>query len=406
MKFWPFALVLLLFICIVGHWSAILPYNEGPDEILHFHSNVEFILDHHRLPVSGVDDMDIYRQCFDSTTGRQTCKNSYNMFPALDYLIAAITAALGRSAGLSSLAGARIASLAWGIVFVVALQFMFLEILESFTFAAVFSALIALIPQLMFTCAYVNADAHSLAISALLGLSATRLYKRQDKRRIVEFAAATGLLFSAKYNYFIYVPFIPLFVGWLFLQKKLDRKSASLTLGACAVMSLGISGFWFLRNAYLYHDPLGLKFAFAMMDRFHAPGVSRPLDWAGAWFLHEHQFYWHTLLSFVGDFKNRTLHFPAGVYLGYYCVFAAGVGGLGYVIIRHGDRTTRAGAFTAAALVGICFLQHMYNSLTVDLQPQGRYLFPDPCPARCFSRGDSAKISQEGASFRHSPSRQ
>jgi hypothetical protein len=398
-RFWPFAALLILFTSIVGHWSSILPYNQGPDEELHYGSNVEFILNHHRLPVSGVDDLDIFRQCFDSQTGRQTCRNSYNMFPALNYVVAAAFARAGESFGLKPLTGARIASITWGMIFVVALEFLFLEVLGSIPLAAAFAGLIALIPQLMFTCTYVNADAHSLAISALLGLTAVRFYKKQDRRRILEFSAATGLLFSTKYNYFLYAPFIALFIGWLALRKKLDRKGLLLTISSCATLSLLISGFWFFRNAYLYHDPMGLKFASAMMDRFHVPGVSRPLDLKGAWFLHEHDFYWHTLLSMIGDFKHRTLHFPAGVYFGYYCIFTVGAAGILHSIIRYGDRELHLAAAATSCLVAICYLQHMYNSLAVDFQPQGRYLFPILVPLGILAAATSRKAPKQTLPF-------
>ena len=80
---WPAALLNLVFGASALVWIFTVPYDRAPDEDNHFRYSVKFILEHRRLPVYGVDDTD----CFTRNA------SSYNKFPAVNYVLAAASAA-------------------------------------------------------------------------------------------------------------------------------------------------------------------------------------------------------------------------------------------------------------------------------------------------------------------------
>jgi hypothetical protein len=67
-------------------WIILIPYNNAPDENTHFHYSVEFIIQNHRLPVWGVDDIERFRHAL----------SSHNQMPALNYLVYAVGGTLDK----------------------------------------------------------------------------------------------------------------------------------------------------------------------------------------------------------------------------------------------------------------------------------------------------------------------
>ena len=57
---WGLLILNALFLVTAWTWQNTIPFNRAPDEFEHVHFNVEVILDQHRLPVSGVDDLAAY----------------------------------------------------------------------------------------------------------------------------------------------------------------------------------------------------------------------------------------------------------------------------------------------------------------------------------------------------------
>ncbi len=370
------ALILLnaAFLGIGLSWLFLIPYNNAPDENTHFAYSVEFIRTQRRLPVWGVDDAERFRFAL----------SSYNQMPALNYVAAAAAAQAGGRLGLEPWQGARLASLAWGLVFLNGL-FLAVRALAGRTApAALVTGALAFIPQVLFTFCYVNADAHSLAIAALLAWAGARLIRRPGALTLVLFGLAGGLLFSAKYNYFIYVPLLAAGFGWLAWRRVVPWRRVWQAAGAAALGAVLISGFWYARNLRLYGSPLPLLLSQA---RLAAMGVipdlvptDRGLSLASlAWMMNE-GFGATTFASFFGLFGYLDVAWPPAVYAALRIVIPALFAGLLIELLRTRDRPAcLAALWTLGALLAILAL-HVWACLRYDYQPQGRYYFTGLAP--------------------------
>lgn len=391
-------------------WIILIPYNNAPDENTHFHYSVEFIMENHRLPVWGVDDIERFRHAL----------SSYNQMPALNYVVYAIGAAAGEELfGLEPYLGARLVSLGWGLVF---LNFLFLAVRElcgSEKKSLIITAAFALIPQVLFSFCYVNGDAHSLAISAVLAFALARFFRAQTMSEcrgraragpsaseqsptsgdptksnfpdlnIVFVGAAIGLLFSAKYNYFIYLPFIGIFLALAILHRKISQKTAIKFIIASVLLTLLISGFWFIRNWILYGNPLPLLlsedfFGNISLAREVHP-VNRGLNFPSLIWLVQQGFISSTFNSFFAVFGYLNVGFYREIYviLGFIIPLLAALFILGLVSTR--DRTALIALAWLLLFIGAVMAMQVWTCLTFDFQPQGRYQFAVLVPIALYS---------------------
>lgn len=384
---WPFParvwllLVNLWFLASSLLWIHLIPFDEAPDEWTHFHYNVEFLLDHGRLPVSGRDDLSAYQTGRPNEFGRWTGRISYAVHPALNYVVAAGMAAAGeRLLDLERYQGARLASCAWGLLFVNLLYLGVREVTGSPRRAAAVAAVFAFIPQILFISSYLNQDVHSLAISALLAWMLARLARRPTLSSILGCGLAVGLLFSAKYNYFVYVPFLAALAVAAFRSKGWPvkvwlRLALSVSLG-----TLTISGFWFLRNLRLYGDALGLRHTLRVMETLQDPGVSQSLNGGTLIWMHQHGFSRKLLESFFGRFGYLDLPLPAWQYDVAAFTLLCAVLGMLLLALRRDGRALRGWFAGWCLLAAACVGQVITSSLRMDFQPQGRYLYPLVAP--------------------------
>ena len=315
---WPLFLLNGLFLGIGLSWLFLIPYNNVPDENTHFKYSVEFILIHHRLPVCGVDDLDQFRHAL----------GSYNQMPALNYVVAAAAAHAGNKLlGMEPYQGARLASLAWGLVFINGL-FLTLRILTARPLlAAIATAAFAFIPQVLFSFCYVNADAHALGIAALLAYALARFWKTPSDAALVIVGLAGGLLFSAKYNFFIYAPFLAAGFGFLAYRRRLTWSTVFRVALAVACGAILISGFWYARNYWLYGTPMPLLFD---EERLAQLGVLREVvpvkhgfSLASLHWLVQQKFATITFASFFGLFGYMDVAFRPEVYVALQIVIPA-----------------------------------------------------------------------------------
>ncbi|MDO9543346.1 MAG: glycosyltransferase family 39 protein, partial [Kiritimatiellia bacterium] len=361
-------------------WIVLIPYNNAPDENTHFHYSVEFIMQHHRLPVWGVDDLEQFRHAI----------SSYNQMPALNYVISAAAGAFGHKIfGLEAYLGARLASLGWGLIF---LNFLFLAVRElsgNKKNALIITAAFSLIPQVFFTFCYVNADAHSLALSAILGFALARLLHKHSALDIIFAGAAMGLLFSAKYNYFIYFPFLAVFLGLAVLHEKISRKTAIKFIIASALLSLLISGFWFIRNWFVYGNPMPLLLS---EDFFRgislvreAQPLNRGLSVASLTWLVQNGFIATAFNSFFAVFGYMNVGFHREVYiiLGFIIPLLAALFIIGLAATK--DRPAIIALGWLLLFIVTIMAMHVWTCLTFAFQPQGRYQFAMLLPIALYA---------------------
>jgi 4-amino-4-deoxy-L-arabinose transferase-like glycosyltransferase len=243
-----------VFALSAASWILRVPFDDAPDEWTHYHYNVRFMLENRRLPVSGVDDLPAYLTGRDNRFGRLSARYSYTVYPALNYILAALTAWVGNTVfGAETVTGARFASLGWGLVFVCALYAACRELCPEDRAVTVRTvAAFALVPQVIYLSAYVNSDIHSLAIAALLSASLARLARRPPTRgSLAGVGISFGLLFSCKLNYFVLVPFAVAAVLLAGRAAAWPRRTTRAVLASMLAGSILLSGFWYARNRIL-----------------------------------------------------------------------------------------------------------------------------------------------------------
>ncbi|MFH1970575.1 MAG: hypothetical protein ABIJ53_09690 [Verrucomicrobiota bacterium] len=376
---WPLLLLNGLFIGIGLSWLFLIPYNNAPDENTHFKYSVEFMLAHHRLPVWGVDDLDRFRHAL----------SSHNQMPALNYAAAAAAAHAGHKLfGIEPYQGARLASLAWGLVFINGL-FLTIRILTARPLlSAMVTAAFAFIPQVLFSFCYVNADAHALGIAALLAFALARFWKTPSDTALVMVGLAGGLLFSAKYNFFIYIPFLAAGFTYLAYRSRLPWSAVLRVALAVACGAILISGFWYARNYWLYGTPMPLLFGEEHLAQLgvlrEVAPVNRGLSFTSLLWLVQQKFATITFASFFGLFGYLDVGFRPAVYAALRIIIPALVVLFLLELLMTRDRSAELAALWLGAFMLAVLGLHVWTCLHNDFQPQGRYLFASLIPMAIF----------------------
>lgn len=342
----------------------------APDEYQHFGKNVDFMIQNHRLPIAGQDDKDALAQCRVNNYGQVPCLYSYQFHPGFNYVVSAVTTKVGGVVGLGGYTGARLASVMWGLVFINAIYLiarLFLRRNQSLALMGI----IGFIPQVIFTASYVNQDIHSLAIAAMLVYTSVGyLYFGRQKLRWL-FYIFFGLLFVAKYNYFItaLVPLLLLGRSW-----RQDRawQPVMKHLGWMALTAVVLSSFWYIRNLLLYHDPLGQTFILNEMAKYHELGIKWSMfDIHSYALLFKLDFLDTLFKSFFATFGYMFSYLEGA----YYAVTKLVLFASAALLIYFGGKKVRRWLLLLGGFILIALFQVIFNSFTYDFQAQGRYMF-------------------------------
>ena len=376
---WPIFILNGLFLSIGLSWLFLVPYNNAPDENTHFKYSVEFMLAHHRLPVWGVDDLDRFRHAL----------SSYNQMPALNYMAAAAAAQAGHTLfGLEFYQGARLASLAWGLIFINGLFLAIRTLIDRPLLSATVTAAFAFIPQVLFSFCYVNADAHALGIAALLAYALARFWKTPSNAALIMLGLAGGLLFSAKYNFFIYAPFLAAGFCYLAWRGRLTWATVFRVALAAACGAILISGFWYARNYWLYGTPMPLLLG---EERLAQLGILRDvvpvnhgISRASLLWLVQQKFATITFASFFGLFGYLDVGFRPEVYAVLQVIIPALCALFLLELLLTHDRPAQTAALWLGAFLAAILGLHVWMCLCNDFQPQGRYLFAGLIPMAVF----------------------
>lgn len=385
-RLWPAVLLNLVFGASALAWIFTVPYDRAPDEDNHFRYSVKFILEHRRLPAYGIDDVD----CFSRNA------SSYNKFPALNYVLAAAAADAGRRwAGLEWHTGARLMSGLMGLAFL-NLVLAAVRRAGGRGAAAVLPAAVAvLIPQAIYVCSYVNADAYALAVSAglaaatvnALAAAAAAPGHTPSWKAAWWFGAGIGLLLTAKLNYWVYLPWLALGALVLAGARRLSVRALWRLAAASIAMSLLLAGGWYARNYMLYGELMPAAPTTAWLS---AIGVDKPapravmaphLSWPVLAELVRRNFFTETLAYFYGKFDYGTVSFDPQIYA--VLKFLAPAAGALFVAaaLATRDRPVRWAFFWLAGLAATNAVLLVLYAVLYDYQPAGRYLFPILAPA-------------------------
>ena len=408
------ALVYLLFALA---WGALLRPNDGPDELDHV-AMVEFMTREGRVPVLG---RDMHAHLMDRTTKRRIemgapdpvtgirdvrlpgvgdpeIRLPYASLPGAGYLPAVATARVARAFGVESTEGpARIASALVGALTVLVIGLTARTAIRGRAgLAAIAAWFVTCLPQFVFVGAYTNPDVTTALAAALVAWrTAEGAVRGWTLGRSVALGAAAGLVLLCKFNAY---PVVPL-AGLVFLATARGGTQRVLIRLACVVGTAGaLAAPWFLHNAAVYGDLLGLQPGAAEVQRLLASLPQPVLDalrasegWKTAGARGEGLFdllfgKWMArfVSSFFGTFGWMSRRLALWQYAGYAaCLCAAAVGWL--VAVRAGAlaglRRPEARAQLSLALAGalsvaVIVALSVWQSLNGDYQPQGRYLFP------------------------------
>ena len=378
--------VLCVFVIMCLFYINVVPFynNSFPDEWAHFDANVRFIIENHRLPVSGKDDIWYFQQLKNNSFGQVNSIYSYNIYPQLNYIISAIMAIfLNTLFGIPVEIASRYASLLWGVLFVIFL-YKVLKLLElPILSCGIITAAIAWIPGIVHIASYTNQDIHSLAISSILFYTFFKLLKIYNWTNLLKFACAFALVFSAKLNYVIYAPFIVAVLTIKYLRHEYSHKQFWKGTLCVSLATLLISGGWYIRNFYLYHDFTGQSFLLETMAQYGQLGIEQSISLDSAIYA----IGMNCFDALFNSFFSRLLAIgtlPAYMYFSLKILLIFILILMVYTSISKKDKILFGGVFCICTLVIISVMMVFVNACKYDYQMEGRYLYPIIVPASCL----------------------
>jgi hypothetical protein len=367
-----------LFLLVVAFWMATIPQDGAPDEFVHYEANAKFIADNLRLPVSGIDDLRFLKTCRDNPNGLMPCTNSYNTYPAVSYIVSAVSIKLFRPLQVvSDEMASRFPNLLWGTLLVASLYLAARNLGAQVLHSILCTLSICLIPQVVFVFAYLNQDVIGLAAAAWCLYAVTALAQKLIRNMPIGFrhqcltGIAVGLLLSSKYNYFVYIPFLGIFFLWA-LQRKLSTRAFTMI----GLIALAVASPWYIRNFILYQDLLGQNYLLSKMQEFYPLGIARSFRPSGIEYLFSLSWVYTNFQSFVAVFGKMNLLIASGWYMLIILMVVVFVLGSFFLAGLSRDRTTIIAVLGATAVSVLVVVMSAYHSLVIDFQAQGRYLFP------------------------------
>lgn len=383
-------------------WLLSIPFHEAPDEAAHFQV-VRFILDHGRLPRFDPDELWLIRTPIGVV-------ETYAAFPPLAYIVMALAAAPFPEGQMWA---ARLVSL-FCYLGTVALTFLAARRLVPGTAGvAVWAAIaVALLPQHVFTGAYVSNDAVGILLSALLWyLLVIAWHRRVGIWLALALGATVGALLITKYTFYALAATAAISALVAFHRELKDgpggragemvRPSGRLswpsgwqTTLAFAGGILVTSGWWFARNWAIYGELIPGRVIASAKDSAGGNSLFQPSEHGITLLtLSTQTNFWElTLKSFFAGFGFMDVFLAQEHYL-----VAAGIGILGVIgLLGLGGRLlplavltpnphhplvsstispTVALAVTAVVGLAATLVSTMAISAFGEYSPQGRYLF-------------------------------
>jgi hypothetical protein len=332
------ALAAALFAGCASVYAIATPLGQAPDEKLHL-GYIQLIAQHLQLPVD--------------TPERQQ--------PPLYYLFAAALSRLTESVGVL-----QAMSILLGAATVVVVGLCAREVWPARPILWVEASLIAgALPQFQFIAASVSNDALSVLAAAILTYLMIRVALRPPEARI---AWAIGVAFAiallAKETTYFLIP--ALLVTLLRFWPQRDWAPGLLPMIALPVV---LAGWWFVRNLITFHSPLPSLIPLYTNVPLKLTDSSLLNNWGNL-----------TFQSFFARFgNNSTLIQPQAIVYPLLEDAAALLLVIGAAAAAMRWRSWPANArWVAGACIVIPLValgQMVVNSITIDYQPQGRYLF-------------------------------
>lgn len=260
---------------------------------------------------------------------------------------------------------------------------------------------IVIFPQIQYVFAYVNTDAWSLAVGIVLFLVVLTLIEKPIEswkwQHMVILGSATGFVLAAKINFFLML-ILPFFILGIYIFRVYRSKVFVPIMDVVQKMTI------FIVVAFLLFGPLRVVFPLSIpnyrekleanVERLAQEGYKPSNPYAQGFHLAEKGITYRDLLT---DYKWLDLSAKSffGVF-GYFNVFLDDWiynTALKLVLLlvlltmitavfcwKELNWVLKSGLILSPILIFINIYLSLYRSLTYDLQPQGRYLFPSLIP--------------------------
>jgi len=385
-------IIAVIYFAVLFVWGIVQPITNQPDELTRYLVPY-YIFETGHLPSGNVEELLVRGYGI-----------SYGFFPCLPYICMAIVMKLVSFFTTSSyviLMGARCVNMLAGVV-----TFFFVRKIAKL-FAVdelngwLFSVIVCFWPQFMFVFTYTNCDAFALmSVAIILYASIYGVLNGWKIKEIIILSVGISICLLSYFN--AYGVIVAAFIVFILSFAKKDEGQNKITIDYKNMLKLGgivvaivfvLSGWWFLRNAVLYHgDFIGLKssteFAEINAVDYLKPSNRDTLKNQGKhiWDLLKDSSYMFLLKqSFFGRFGNMSLAAPNYVIRFFKLILTVGVIAL-FVPNKNrmikGTKRIVIDIGLAFAVVIPVFLS-FYYSYASDYQPQGRYMLPALIPLIC-----------------------
>ncbi len=419
--------VLLAFILLTA-WAMTQPFNAGPDEHMRY-LVANYIYTHHGALPRGDDQ----------AVRNATWGISYAYYPVVSYMVSAVfmrIVGMFGNPGNYMFRAARMADVLFvtGAVYFLVKASGKLFPKEKYSGEArwLFAALAGFMPQAVFLGTYVNTDSLALLAAALL-LYVWASFLKEDWiwKNCILLGVGMALCALSYYNAYgwILCSFLLFCLTVLLCRDEVPAQRLKFLFSrgfAIAGVTLGLCGWWFVRNGILYNgDILGRKACAACAEKYalkdYRPSnypTPQKLGWT--WkdiLLYQDPGWYHNWIvtvcvSFIGTFGLMEIYMPYTVSRIYIIFFAAGIFGIfsipGMFRLRKrmyltkkkkvdtdtwkikikvtSKKWNKQGIFHLVMLLAIAiptglFMVYVYYN---DNQAQGRYLIPALYPLMYF----------------------
>lgn len=409
----PFLPLLVFFVLLGTCYSLSTPLFEAPDEVWHY-AYLRYVATTHTFPPLTNDESGAYQEVAQ---------------PPLYYTVAAALSGwlpdddlpdlmwhnpgFGYQAGgtvndnknmlihtererfpwrgaVLAVRAARFVSLAFGLMTVVATWGAAQEVFPpNSVWVWGTAALVACNPQFLFISGVVSNDSAAAALSTAVLWATARVIRRGvSSRRMLVLGLLTGLAALTKTSLLLLLPLVAVTVALLaHLQGRRRGWTIGNVVGFVAV-AVFTGGWWYLRNALRYDDPL------ATSVHVHTPwGWETPLS------VGELLTYLPTLYrSFWGGFGWGHVEFPVWVYLATGVLPVASLAGW-WRAWRRRDLPGSGGIFLWCLVWGGLVLLALLQWMRQVYAPHGRLLFPAIGAMALLLAGGWASLSERWATM-------
>lgn len=394
-SYFRMAFVIFAF-CLFFMWSAKLPINEGPDEVMKY-DICKYIVKYGKLPHGG-----------DPAVRNAFWGISYGFTPILSYIVSAVfikAASLLTGSLFAFYVAARFTSVlccTGMVIFVIKIAD---RLFDDKWVRWSFITAVTMLPQVVFIGSYINNDSLALlSISIIIYAWLIGQESRWNAKSCILLAVGIGLCALSYYNaYGFILTSMILFIAWHIMNKneqgRIDFKSFWKKAGLISGIVILMAGWWFIRSAVIYDgDFLGLsttnmyaeKYA---IDRLKPANLPTPVNLGQSlqFMLFERGWLRTTVKSFIGVFGGLNIYMPGRFYKLYYLVAGLGIIGLLCRMVhnfryRQPEKDRQKVIFTTVMILNIIIPVFLsaYYSYSSDFQPQGRYIMPALIPIMYF----------------------